>query len=339
MGEMVMKKLFASLVSKDNFLFSSLEGKQKKQSIFVSCLLIVLFIFASFTFFNAFYCFANIVGCIVSGSADVAIKDLLRSLPLILSSVMSIWAILLVHASFRNASEERRIKSYKKNSIALIAMSGVNILYILIMLIAGKFHSLVEGSPSPMYPLDALLFSLLYLAIGIFTLIYVLKLKDKMPYEVPSRGPIVQKARFIYCFGVSVWMLIALFTFSAFFFGLFIIDFKHGYQFYSVMLLIAYFLSPLYLGLWEFYFNELKEEKKKELLLPLAAGATVVSLIVATLYFVSLGLNLDAPANIGFGVLPVAFAASVNIATMIVVLTPLIVSIVASIKALAFNKK
>ncbi len=337
-----MKKFFANLFSKENFLFPSLEGNKKRQSLFVSGLLIVLFIFAAFTFFNALYCFADAVGSIVSGSPDVMIKDLLRSLPIILSCFMSIWAILLVHASFRNASDERRIKSYKKNSIALIAFSGINILYVFIGLIAGKFHSLVEGSPSPLYPLDAVLFSLLYLVIGIFTLIYVLKLQEKFPYEVPSRGPIVEgkKAkRFFYCFGVSIWMLVALYGFSAFFIGLFIIDFKHGYQFYSIMLLIAYLLSPCYLAIWEFFYNEIKEEKRKQLLLPLAAGAICLSLLVTVLYFVALGLNLDGPSNIGFGVLPVAFAASVNIATMVVVITPVIVSIVACIKALIFNRK
>lgn len=335
MGAMVMKKFF----DRENFVITSLEGQQRKQSVFVSCVLIVLFIFAAFTFFNALYCFADCIGSIVSGSPDVMIKDLIRSLPIILSCFMSIWGILLVHASFRNVDDERRIKSYKKNAITLIAMSGVTILYVLIMRIAGKYHSLVEGSPSPLYPLNAIIFSLLYLAIGVFTLIYVLKLKEKMPYVVPSRGPIVKKARFVYCLGVSLWMLVALFGFSAFFIGLFIIDFKHGYQFYSVMLLIAYFLSPIYLGLWEFYYNELKEEKRKEFLLPLGICSTSVSLLVTVLYFISLGVNLDGPSNMGFGVLPVAFAASVNIATMVVVVTPLIVSVVCLIKGLLANKK
>ncbi len=332
---MDIKKYF----EKDNFSISSFDEKQKKQSLFVSIVLIVLFIFAAFTFFNALYCFADVIGSIVSGSPDVAIKDLLRSLPILLSCVMAIWGVLLFHATFRNVSDERRIKSYKKNSIALISMSGVTILYIFIMRFVGKFHSLVEGSPSPIYPLDAILFSLFYLALGVFTLLYVLKFQDKWPYLVPSRGPITTKVRFLYCFGVSIWMLVALYGFAAFFIGLFIIDFKHGYQFYSVMLLIAYLLSPCFLGVWEFYHNELKEEKRKEFLLPLGIVSTSVSLLVTVLYFVSLGVNLDGPANIGFGVLPVAFAASVNIATMIAVVTPLIASIIALVRGIIVRKK
>ena len=54
---------------------------------------------------------------------------------------------------------------------------------------------------------------------------------------------------------------------------------------------------------------------------------------------IGLGTNLDAPSNFGFGTLPVAFAASVNIATLIVVATPLIVAVVALIKGLLLRKK
>ena len=48
---------------------------------------------------------------------------------------------------------------------------------------------------------------------------------------------------------------------------------------------------------------------------------------------------MDAPSNAGFGMLPVAFAASVNIATMIVVFTPVIVAVTAFIKGLILRKK
>jgi hypothetical protein len=74
-------------------------------------------------------------------------------------------------------------------------------------------------------------------------------------------------------------------------------------------------------------------------LLPLAIVALVVSIAVAVFYFVALGANLDGPANVGFGVLPIAFAASVNIATLLAVATPIIVSIAALIKGILLRKK
>ena len=185
----------------------------------------------------------------------------------------------------------------------------------------------------------SLLFSLLFIAIGVCALLYRLKFLEKLPYKVPSRSPIVTKARFVYCLGMAFWALIAVFGFAGFSTGLFIYDFQHGYAFYGIGLLFAYFVPFCFLTVWEFYYNELKEEKRKEFLFPLALCGLIVSVLVAVLYFVGLGVNLDGPSNAGFGILPVAFAASVNIATMIVVATPLIVSVVALIKGLLLRKK
>ena len=335
MGEVLMKKFF----DKDNFITSTFNGNQKKQSLIVSIALIVFFVFSAYTFFNAMYAFADCIGSIVSGSADAALRDASRSLPLFLSCFMSIWALLLCHGLFRNVDDVKRVKSIKKNAFALLAFAAVNFVAIIVMLIMGKFHSLVEGSPSPLYPLDSILYSLVFVALGVFALLYLKKFQEKLPYEVPSRGPVVKKARGLYCTFMSFWMLIAIFSFAAFTIGLFIQDFVNGYLFFSIALLLVYLVNCLFLAVWEFYYNELKEEKRKEFLFPLALCGLIVSVVVAVLYFVGLGINLDGPSNAGFGILPVAFAASVNIATMIVVATPLIVSVVALIKGLLLRKK
>ena len=330
-----MKELF----NKENFVQSTFDGKQKRQSIVLSLALVLFYVFSAYTFFNAMYAFADCIGSIVCGSIDVMLRDFTRSLPLFLSCFMSIWAMLLLHASFRNVSDERRIKSLKKNSFALIGFAAVNLVAIIVMLIMGKFHSLVEGSPSPLYPLDSILYSLLFVALAVFTLVWLKKLQDKLPFVLPSRGPIVKKARPVYCIFVSIWMLVAVFSFAAFTIGLFIHDFTNGYLFFSIALMLVYLVNILFLGVWEFCYNEIKEEKKGQLLLPLAIIGLVASLLTAILYFVGLATNLDGPSNAGFGILPIAFTASVNIATLVVVATPIIVSVVALIKGLLLRKK
>lgn len=329
-----MKKFF----DKDNFVLSTFDSKQRLQSLIVAIALIVFFVFSAFTFFNGMYAFADCVGSIVSGSFDAALRDAGRSIPLFLTTFMSIWALLLVHGLFRNVSDEKRVKSLKKNAIALLAFAAVNFVAIIVMLIMGKFHSLVEGAPSPLYPLDSILYSLIFVALGVFALLYLSSLQQKIPYVVPSRGPIVSKLRGLYCTFISFWMLIAIYSFAAFAIGLFILDFGH-YFFFSFALCLVYFVNCLFLAVWELYFNELKEEKKKEFLLPLAIAGLVVAVLTVVIYMIGLGTNLDAPSNAGFGILPVAFAASVNIATLIIVFTPVIVSIVALIKGLLARKK
>ena len=330
-----MKHFFA----KENFLSSGFEPQAKRQSIFVTVILAFLFLVSAITFLKALYAFTDAIGSIVSGSPDVMIKDLLRSIPLILSCFMSVWALLLFHGFYRNASDEKRTRSLYKNSIALVCFAGIAILYVLIGRIAGEYSSLVEGSPSPWYPLDSMLFACLFLALGIFGIVYGKKLSDKLPYVVPSRGPIVTKARFGYCFGVAIWMLVALFSFSAFWLGLFIIDFAHGYVAYSIGLLLVFLTNFCFIGVWEFYYNNLTEEARKKILLPLGITALCIAVAVDAFYFIALSLNLDGPANVGFGVLPVAFAAGVNIATLIVAFTPLVVGIIALIKGVLIRKK
>ena len=330
-----MKRLFA----KDNFISSSFNKGQRRQSIVVSLLLVISFVLASFAFFHALYPFVDAMGSIVCGSFDVAINDLLRSVPIILVCLMAIWTVLMLQASFRNDSDERRLKSLKKNAIVILVFAAINIVYIVVGRISGRYLSLVEGSPTPIYPLDMMLWTALYVAIAIFVLIYLAKMKDIHPYIVPSRGPAVKKARFAYCFFVGAWLLIALYGLSAFFFGLFIIDFAHGHQFYSILLLVTFFLDFFSLCIWEFYFNNLTSEKKKDLLLPLASIGLVISLAVMVLYFVALGLDLDAPSNIGFGVLPIAFSASLNVGSMILAIAPSVVCLVALIKGVTARKR
>ena len=335
-GNMDFKKYF----DKTNFVPSTLDKNQKRQSLVVSLLLIIFFIISAFTFLNAFYAFVDCVGSAVSGSMDVMVYDLLRSLPLILVCFMAIWTLLLLQASFRKVNDEKFHKSVFKDAICLIAFGGVNIIYIIVSLIIGKFSSLVEGSPTRIYPLDTFLYSIIFIAIGVFVILYFKKFEKDHPYVMnESRGAIVAKCRGAYATFMSFFMLIALFGFAAGLYSIFIYDFKHGYAFYGIMTILVYLLSPAILGFWEFYYNELIEEKKKEFLLPLSIVSLCFSALFAILYMVSLGTNMDAPSNAGFGMFPVAFAASVNIATLIMVFSPLVFSIVAFIKGLLKRRK
>ena len=336
MGQVViMKKFF----DREAFLLSGFDKKQKRQSLLVSLLLVLFFIVSAFTFFNALYGFVDVIGSIVSGSIDVALRDIMRSIPLILSAFMSIWALLLLQAFYRNPNPERWKKSVMKDSICLLCFALANLLFVIIGRFAGVYLSLVEGSPSPWYPLDSILFSLIFIALGVLAILYVKRVAKDSPYVVPSRGEVRCKARGLYCTFLAFWLLMALFGFSAGLFSIFIYDFLHGHAFFGVATVIAYLMPPLFLAAWEFYYHELKMENKKRFLLPLAIVGLVVSIFVAALYFISLGLDRDAPSNAGFGMFPIAFAASVNIATMLVVSCPLIVSIVALVNGLRFRKK
>ena len=63
-----------------------MENKSKKQALIVTILLIVLFVLSAFTFMNALYCLSDCIASTVSASADIAIRDALRSVPVFLSN-------------------------------------------------------------------------------------------------------------------------------------------------------------------------------------------------------------------------------------------------------------
>lgn len=327
-----MKNIF----NKDNFYPSTMNKKQKIQSLIVSLLLIVFFIFSAFTFYNMLYSFADILGSVVSGSPDVAISDLMRSLPLYLSFFMSLWTVLLLQAFYKNVSDDRRHRSIMKNGITILVFSGVCIIYVLIMRLAGKYSSLVEGSPSALFPLDSILYSLLFVCIGVGSIVYAKRLETKLPYSGPSREILVapKGVRILYCFGVTFWTLISLFGLFAGFLTMFIYDFDHSYVFYGISVILVYLLSPILLGMWEFYYHQLKPEKKRSQLLTLGIISTSVSVVCMVLYIVSLSTNMDAPANAGFGMFPITFTATANYGTMVVVACPLVVSIITLVRGI-----
>lgn len=334
MGKMVMK-----MFDKENFVFSGLDGKQKKQGVVLIVCLAVLYVITAFTFMNFLYCFSDCIGSIVCASADVALRDALRSMPIFLSFFLTLGGLMVCQSFYRNESKEIAAKKAKKHAIITIVIGAVIIVYTVVMRILGRYLSLVEGAPSPLYPLDAMLYALVFICLGVGVLVYLKKFSEAHPYAGPSRPLASKKGRFCHNFFTTLWMLFALYGFCGFFYGLFIIDFENGYVAYSIGVLIASFLAFCTFACWELYYNNLKPEKKKDQLFKIALISLCLSVASAVFYFVALKFNLDGPANVGSGILPIAFSASVNIATMLVVATPLIASVAALIKGLVIRKK
>ena len=132
-----MKNFF----DKNHFIRVDQDAYSKKQSLLLSLMIIFFFIVSAFSFLTALYGFADVVGCIVSGSMDVALREFLHSLPLFLLTFMAIWCLLALQACFRNVSEEKRKKSLIKDGICILAFGSVVILYVIIGSIAGIYSA------------------------------------------------------------------------------------------------------------------------------------------------------------------------------------------------------
>ena len=332
---MVMKKTF----DQSSFVCSGLDSKQKKQSLAVVLALAVFFVISAFTFMNFLYCFSDCVGSIVCASPDISLRDALRSLPIFLSFFMTLSALMVAHTFYRNESADILRRKAKKHAIIGIVIGVIIIIYVIVMRIAGRYLSLTEGAPSPFYPLDSVLYSLLFIALGVCVLIYFKKADGAARYAGPSRPVMQKRCRFVRYFFRTFWLLFALYGFCGFFYSIFIVDFTNGYVPYIIAVMLVSLVAFLTVAVWELYYNNLTEEKKKQVTLPLALVSLAVSVGSAVFYFIALKHNLDGPSNVGFGILPVAYSSSVNFATFLVVATPLIVSVTALIKGLFRRRK
>ena len=332
MGEVVMK-----MFKKDNFVFSGIEDKRKKQGLIVFICLVIFYVLSAFTFMNFLYCLSDCIGSIVCSSVDVALRDALRSIPIFLSLFLSLGGLMVCQSFYRNENKEKLIRSVRKHAVITVVIGVLLILYTVVMRIMGRYISLVEGAPSPFYPLDAMLYALAFIVLGICVLVYIGKKYDGHPYVGPVRPLTVKRGRFIHNLFFTLWMLISLYGFCGFFYSIFIVDFAHGYLPYTLSVMLVSLAAFCSFAVWELYYNNLKPEVRRKKLWKIALVSTCVSLVVAVLYFVALKFNLDGPSNVGFGILPIAFSASVNIATLIVVATPLIASVAALVKGLVIR--
>lgn len=309
-----------------------MNNKTKKQALIVTILLCYFFVISAFTFMNALYCLSDIIGSIVSSSVDIAVRDILRSVPVFLSFFLTLCGLMVMHTFYRNESKDILRRNAKFFASAGIGIAVIIIGYVIANVITGRYLSIVEGSPSPYYPLDACLYAVLYIVFGICVHLYFKKHAEEGLYEGPSRAPLSKKVGFIKYFFRFFWLMFALYGFCGFFYSFFIVDFKHGYVGYSIVAMMISLVAFLTMAVWELYYNNLSEEKKRAKTLPLALISLCVSIVSAVIYFLVLKNNLDGPTNVGFGLLPVAYSSSVNVATFLVILVPVIVSVVALIK-------
>ena len=331
---MVMKYMF----DKNNSVLAGLDSKQKKQNLIVTLAVIIFFILSAFTLMNFLYCLSDCIGSIVCASPDVSGRDALRSLPIFLSFFMTLSGLMTAHTFYRNESERILRRKAKKHSGIGAVLGVIIIVYVIVMRINGRYLSLVEGAPSALYPLDSVLYAMLFIAISIILRIYF-RHGGAKKFCGPSRPPVQRFGRFIRSFFRTFWLLIGLYGFCGFFYSIFIVDFTNGYLPYIIAMMLVSLVAFLTIAIWELFYNNLNVETRKKATLPLAFISLVVSVITAVVYFLALKGNLDGPSNVGFGLLPIAFSASVNFATLLVVAMPIIVSVTALFKGLIRRKK
>ena len=257
MGEMVMKKLF----ERDGFVFAGLRGKQKKHDLCVTAAVLLFFVLSAYTFMNALYCLSDIIGSVVGGSADIAGRDALRTLPIFLTFLMSLAGLMAAHSFYRNESGAVLRKRARTHAAVGMGTGALLILYVAAGLLAGRYLSVAEGAPTPLYPLDTVLYALAVCGAGVLVFLYFGKNASAAPFAGPCRAPEKKKKSAGRRVGAALWLLLALYGFSGFFYSLFIVDLSDGYVPYSLALMLVLLITWLSVAVWEFYYNNLTARK------------------------------------------------------------------------------
>ncbi len=298
--------MLKDLLLKENRNVSMMNKDAKKERMFYMILFFVVYTLAAFSMFEFMYELCNIIGCIVSGTPSEAIKELIRVLPMMLTTATFILICVFTHNAYVAVSADARKHIWKKNSIAVIVLAVIMFLYIIVQYITGLFK-FVSGGPTLLYPFDILLLSCGFIAFGYFGLKYVKVLETKktlLPFGPKVKG--ITKVFMVISF------MIALFSSAAIFYSTYVMDWAHGNLFYNFMLIAAFGCAVLQFFMYKLVYCEAKNEFKVPATNKLGLKLLIFNVCIFALYLVSVEVENEAPNLNAFGLLPIEFTASFN---------------------------
>jgi hypothetical protein len=238
-----------------------------------------LFILTSLVMTNFVASVTNFVG-----STDNVLK---RMLPYYVSVVSLIYLLFVTHLAIFPKSEKKLKLTYKVNGLVLSVIALAGAILILTRVIDGEYSSFVSGVITPLFPLDAFLWDLVIVGIGIYLAIKGFRFKPdpNQPYFPYEHG----LARKIFgSFFRGLYTLVALYFTGAFLVYIFIANYGSSTWFamLSLWLLLSVPGGLLFYHDWFYKKSQPrdKSEQKKISLVALAiAGGMVLVFVICLL--------------------------------------------------------
>lgn len=303
-----MTKLF----DKTKFINNTLSVEAKKENLFYRILSIVLFAIATVPFYEFFFEFCHMLGSIVCATPKQALVQLIRMAPFLLFSLTLAYLGIYLHVAYIAKDKETRIKVWKVNGFVTIGLGAFIILYVILGLCFGKYARIVEGYLTPLFPLDMLIAGLLFIVYGYFAYKYSLRIKEKgsnLPYHNQNKNKHLRKTETVL---YSFAYLFALFSITAFAYGLFCIDWTHGNIFFNIMLLLNYVMIVLFVLFFRYFYLEYDENTKTNIKKDYLLYWLILNVTLYCLYLISVQVQNEAPNLNAFAILPIEFSASAN---------------------------
>lgn len=307
---------------KENRIYSTLSNEQKQKNIFYKFVITIIFIINSFVMYEFVFDIANIIGSIICGSYFQAFSVLFRMIPIILLNIALIHLNISIRHSYKN-----NINSLRINSVITIIFGFIIIIYIIFGVLFGKYHSLVEGYPSILFPLDILLTGIALIIFGV--------LINK--YYQNNRTTNINKTKInisLLIFKIVLYM-ISLSSFAMLCYYPFVVDFTNGGIFYNIMLFFVIACQVIELLFEIIVMDEIKDECKKIISFKSYLIMLIINIIIFVIYIISVTITPWAPNLNSFGLLPLDYLASFNIFLIVyfigIIIGPLI-KLITSIK-------
>ena len=330
-----MKYLF----DKQSYLAADMSGKAKRENLFYTVLQIVLFLLAAFSMWEFLYELCNIIGAIVSGCPAQAVVEAVRMAPMILTAFTYVYLNIWLLRAYRAATPEKRVSAWKVNGIITAVVGLCIALYIVIGLITGEYDRLVEGFLSPLFPLDLMLGGVLFIAYGVVSFLYGRKL-EKQPSELPCGVKfgfsIVRGIDKVFYF---LGFCVALCSFAACVYGIWVLDWTHGAVPFNIFLWLNYFTAFLMAVSYRFVWVNLKEEFKPRAEVLLGIFFLILNILLYAGYTVCVNVWNEAPNLNAYGIVPIDFTASFNAFALVMALNNLLSPLSALIKGLIDGRK
>lgn len=298
-----------------------------------SILAIIFWVLGSFGIWEVVYELSHMVGAIVSGDPGYALGELLRMLPLILLVAIFIFSGMFLHNAFIAENEKVRKRNWKAMGTFIIVMSSLIILYVPVGRLTGRYYRLVEGYPTALFPLDTVILGLALIVFGYWAV--KRKPLGEFPYGICHFNGLLRGIGRFFCM-LSYFVSTA--AFAGFVYGLFIMDWSHGYLFYNFMLLLVFGLAFGYFAVYRFIYCRWPNEKKNAGLIKMSIISLVVAIVVMVLYLTAEQLYPMAPNQNAFALHPVDFTASVGVLPLLYGANNLLVPICALLYGLITRK-
>jgi len=288
----------------------------------------LLFIAVSLLFVTFVSSLGNFIGSVTDVTVLMA--------PYWLSVVIAIYFLFVCHLVLFPENEKKLLLTYKVNGIILAALSFLDALLFVIWVATGKYHGLVAGNVTALFPLDLLL---LMLAILGFAVYFILRGFRKIPLGArryyPYRYGLARKI--VGSFFRGFWTLIALYFTGCFFLYIFIANYGSPTWWCSLFLWLLLGVPGGLLAVREFIFRD--QERTREGNLRTSAICLLVTSSLTLLFLIALLVERNFLVEDATALFIIDFMKSWNLAPYLLTLAANLPPLVALLSSLSKKKE